>query len=136
MPRWSTAPTGPGPGLRRAAIAPAEGWKATKNPDRARWAAHTAVLAPIATVADQAQALDVGRDGARDRAERAERLALQGAALLRAGRTKDAVAALGKAVAKGGDDAPPSAFAWLALAHRQLGHPAERPSGGHGPRRL
>jgi WD40 repeat protein/serine/threonine protein kinase/tetratricopeptide (TPR) repeat protein len=100
-------------------------WKTTKNPDRARWAAHASVLAPIVTVADQAQAQAWAETALEIEPDRAERLALQGAALLRAGRTKEAVATLEKAVTKGGDDPPPSAFAWLALAHRKLSHPSE-----------
>ena len=84
------------------------------------------VLAPITTIADQAQALTWAETALEIEPERPERLALQGAALLRGGRAKDAVGALGKSVTKGGDYAPPSVFAWLALAHRQLGHPAEQ----------
>ena len=58
-----------------------EHWKATKNPDRARWAAHTAVLAPITTAADRAQGVVWAEIALETEPERPERLALQGAAL-------------------------------------------------------
>ncbi len=101
-------------------------WSKTQNPDRARWAAHTMVLAPIREPADQIQALKWSETALATEPERAERLSLHGGTLLRAGRANDALVTLAKAVKRGGDDPPASAFAWLALAHRQLGHPAEQ----------
>jgi hypothetical protein len=59
---------------------------------------------------------ELGRGRPRGRAGRPERLALHGAALLRAGRLDLAVRQLEGAVRAGGDNVPPSAFAFLAAA--------------------
>jgi WD40 repeat protein/tRNA A-37 threonylcarbamoyl transferase component Bud32/Flp pilus assembly protein TadD len=99
-------------------------WGETTNPDRARWAAHTAILAPIANHSDRVRAVAWAATALEIEPDRAERLVLHGAALLRAGRPSDALAELAKAVAMSGAQ-PPSSSAWLALTHRELGNVAE-----------
>jgi eukaryotic-like serine/threonine-protein kinase len=109
-------------------------WGKSMNPDRARWAAHAFVLAPISNSAPRAQAvlwadaaleadMTVAPDG--DVTPNALRLALRGAARLRAYRPREARVDLLNAVRISGGAAPPSALAFLALAERALGRAGE-----------
>jgi serine/threonine protein kinase/WD40 repeat protein len=100
-------------------------WGSTRNPDRARWAAHTVVIVPIPKPADQTKAVHWAEIALAVEPTRPDRLALHGSALFRAGRSKEALGSLEKAVAKGGETAPASVSAWLALVHRHLGHRTE-----------
>jgi WD40 repeat protein/Flp pilus assembly protein TadD len=96
-------------------------WGHTRNPDRARWAAHALAIAPIADKDSRAHAVRWAQRALEAEPQRAERLALLGATLLRAGEVAHAVEALEKAVRSGGTTPPPSSLAFLALARGLLG---------------
>jgi Flp pilus assembly protein TadD len=102
-----------------------EGWKETQNPDRARWAAQAMVLSPIEDEAARAQAVKWSETALAIEPERAERLALHGAALFRAGRFEAAILELEKATNTAGGEPPGSAAAFLAMACGRLGRHAD-----------
>jgi WD40 repeat protein/Tfp pilus assembly protein PilF len=125
---------GDGPGFEETRRWIAQTWGKSRNPDRARWAAHALVLAAIPTPAAQTQAvawadaalvaeMTVALDGSVTPSAR--RLALRGATYLRANRPREARDDLLKAIRIGGDTPPPSAFAFLAITERALGRVRE-----------
>jgi Flp pilus assembly protein TadD len=109
-------------GVRRRLLAR---WRRTQNPDRCRWAAQAMVLAPIGDAAARAQTLRWAQTALETEPRHPDRLALYGAALFRAGRLTEAAVELGKARARGVTGPSPSALAFLALAARARGQPAE-----------
>ena len=108
-------------------------WRTTRNPDRARWAAHCLVLEPMAVGANTPRRAAHSAEQALKWAEIAleceprcpERLALYGAALLRAGRLERARKQLLVAIAESRESPPPGASAFLALTLLHLGRDVE-----------
>jgi len=91
-------------------------WGHTRNPDRARWAAHALALAPVADEAPRVQAVRWARSALEAEPNRAERIALLGATLVRAGEITHGVERLEEAVRAGGSAPAPSGLAFLSLA--------------------
>jgi WD40 repeat protein/Flp pilus assembly protein TadD len=98
-----------------------ERWSGTQNPDRARWAALSMVLAPVDQSAARAKALGWAKVALDTYPHDPERVTLYGAALLRAGRVAEAVAVLEDARMGPKADAPVAAAVFLALAARARG---------------
>jgi tetratricopeptide (TPR) repeat protein len=96
-------------------------WGHTKNPDRARWAAHALALAPIDDENAHTHAVRWAQSALEAEPKRAERLALLGATLLRTGQVARGVERLEEAVRAGGPAPPPSALAFLSLARELQG---------------